>query len=217
LKNSKNQNFFKFGKSIYKKDLVKKTTKRLKIIDDSLYKRHYRKINSLIKLKETNQEIIFGNLFHKIMSEIEHSFQVDITINSFYSRGLISVYDKKYFLNTINLIVKHPQLKPFFKRENIIYNEREIFIPPNTTIIPDKTVVLDDGSIQILDYKTGKKNDKHLSQLKKYIKTLRIAKYIVRNAFLVYVNKKIEVVELVDWHKELSFTVPYFEYIFQII
>ena len=198
LKKSKDQNFFKFGKSIYKKDLVKKTTKRLKIIDDSLYRRNYNKINSFIKLKETNQEIIFGNLFHKIMSEIEHSFQVDITINSFYNRGLISVDDKKYFLNTINSIVKHPQLKPFFERENIIYNEREIFIPPNSTVIPDKTVILDDGSIQILDYKTGKKNDKYLSQLKKYTKTLRAAKYDVRNAFLVYVNKKIEVVEVVD-------------------
>ena len=157
MKNTKDQNFFKFGKSIHKKDLVKKTTKRLKIIDDSLYKRNYNKINSFIKLKETNQEIIFGNLFHKIMSEIEHSFQVDITINSFYSRGLINVDDKKYFLNKINSLVKHPMLKSFFDRENIIYNEREIFIPPNSTIIPDKTVVLDDGSIQILDYKTGKK------------------------------------------------------------
>jgi len=88
-------------------------------------------------------------------------------------------------------------LKCFFDKKNIVYNEREIFIPPDKVIIPDKTVFLDNNSISILDYKTGKKNKEHLGQMKKYIFHLKKANYRVKNAFLVYVLDKIKIIEII--------------------
>ena len=48
----------------------------------------------------------------------------------------------------------------------------------------------------ILDYKTGKKNDIHQNQIKKYAEALKKANYRVKGAFIVYLSSKIDVLEI---------------------
>ena len=40
----------------------------------------------------------------------------------------------------------------FFSKENVVYNEREIFIPPDIVIIPDKIVFKNNSSNRFYIY-----------------------------------------------------------------
>ena len=189
------KSFFEFGKTKYIKIIDNGNEKKLKKIKTVLNNQKFNDINYYYS--STNKaNTKFGNLFHKIMSEIEYNFQFEPVINDFFQRGVIDKSDMKRVKELIKLIINNNKLKCFFDKKNIVYNEREIFIPPDKVIIPDKTVFLDNNSISILDYKTGKKNKEHLDQMKKYIFHLKKANYRVKNAFLVYVLDEIKLVEI---------------------
>ena len=193
--NENSDAFYEIGKSIFKQNLVKKQEKKIKILESKI---HNQKFNDLSSFLSTNRKLSsrFGNLFHQIMSQIEYDFQKDYVINDFYNRGLINESQKTIISAYILKILRHDQLKHFFSKKNIVYNEREILVPPNDTIIPDKAVFFEKNTISILDYKTGQKNLKHIEQMKKYVNYLKQANYRVDKAFLVYVFDEVEVVEI---------------------
>ena len=193
--NENSDAFYEIGKSIFKQNLVKKQEKKIKILESKI---HNQKFNDLSSFLSTNRKLSsrFGNLFHQIMSQIEYDSQKDYVINDFYNRGLINESQKTIISEYVLKILEHDQLKRFFSKKNIVYNEREILVPPNDTIIPDKAVFFEKNTISILDYKTGQKNLKHIDQMKKYVNYLKQANYRVDKAFLVYVFDEVEVVEI---------------------
>ena len=193
--NENSDAFYEIGKSIFKQNLVKKQEKKIKILESKI---HNQKFNDLSSFLSTNRKLSsrFGNLFHQIMSQIEYDSQKDYVINDFYNRGLINESQKTIISEYVLKILEHDQLKRFFSKKNIVYNEREILVPPNDTIIPDKAVFFEKNTISILDYKTGQKNLKHIEQMKKYVNYLKQANYRVDKAFLVYVFDEVEVVEI---------------------
>ena len=130
------------------------------------------------------------------MSEIEYKHQSDYVINDYFNRGIINKKEKKQIKSNVDLIINHNCLKKFFLKKNVVYNEREVFIPPDKVIIPDKTVFTSRKDVYILDYKTGKRNEVHQNQIKGYIDALSNANYRVKGAFLVYVSSKIDVLEI---------------------
>ena len=130
------------------------------------------------------------------MSEIEYEHQSDYVINDYFNRGIISKKEKNQIKNSVDLIIKHSCLKRFFSKKNTVYNEREVFIPPDKVIVPDKTVFTSKKDVFILDYKTGKRSKAHQNQIESYINALNNANYRVKGAFLVYVSSKIDVLEI---------------------
>ena len=193
--NLKEKTFFEIGKKCPKGNLFNNPEKKLKQIKNSRTNKKFNKINYYFSSNNKSSSK-FGNLFHKIMSEIEYDFQIEPVINDFYERGIINNMQSESIKSYSKLITTHKQLRSFFNKNNVVYNEREILIPPNEVIIPDKTVFLGGNSISILDYKTGTKKNAHEDQMKKYILNLEKAKYRVKNAFLVYVVDKINIVEV---------------------
>ena len=187
--------FYEIGQSIFKQNLVKKQQKKTKILDSKI---HNQKFNDLSSFLSTNRKLSsrFGNIFHNIMSEIEYEHQSDYVINEYFHRGIINTEEKKQIKSSVDLIIKHSCLKRFFSKKNTIYNEREVFIPPDKVIVPDKTVFTSKKDVFILDYKTGKRSKAHQNQIESYINALNNANYRVKGAFLVYVSSKIDVLEI---------------------
>ena len=130
------------------------------------------------------------------MSEIEYEHQSDYIINDYYNRGIITKNDKKIIKKNVDSIINHSSLKKFFSKKNVVYNEKEVLIPPDKVIIPDKIVFTSSKQVFILDYKTGKRDKAHQKQIKSYINALNNANYRVKGAFLVYVANDIEVLEI---------------------
>tara|TARA_B100000945_G_scaffold321297_1_gene335082 strand:+ start:1020 stop:4067 length:3048 start_codon:yes stop_codon:yes gene_type:complete len=191
---SQEKTFYKIGKSVYKPELSSKKLKKLKLIDPKSGKNH----NSLNKYYNSDKRLSsnFGNIFHNIMSEIEYKHQSDYVINDYFNRGIINKKEKNQIKKSADLIMNNSCLQRFFSKKNIVYNEREVFIPPDKVIIPDKTVFTSKKDVFILDYKTGKRSKAHQNQIKTYIDALNSASYRVKGAFLVYVSSKIDVLEI---------------------
>ena len=181
-------------RSVYKPELSSKKLKKLRLIDLKSGKNH----NSLNKYYNSDKRLSsnFGNIFHNIMSEIEYKHQSDYVINDYFNRGFINKKEKNQIKNSADLIMNHSCLQRFFSKKNIVYNEREVFIPPDKVIIPDKTVFTSKKDVFILDYKTGKRIKAHQNQIKSYADALKNANYRVKGAFLVYVSAKIDVLEI---------------------
>tara|TARA_X000000368_G_scaffold4233_1_gene3212 strand:+ start:33 stop:3080 length:3048 start_codon:yes stop_codon:yes gene_type:complete len=191
---SQEKTLYTIGKSVYKPELSSKKLKKLKLIDSKTSKSP----NTLNKYYISDKRLSskFGNIFHNIMSEIEYNHQSDYVINDYFNRGIINKTEKKQIKSNVDLIINHNCLKQFFLKKNVVYNEREVFIPPDKVIVPDKTVFTSRKDVFILDYKTGKRNKAHQNQIKGYIKVLSNANYRVKGAFLVYVSSKIDVLEI---------------------
>ena len=188
---SQQKTFYKIGKSLFRPELSSNKIKKLKLIETKTIKTP----NTLSKYYNSDKRISsnFGNIFHNIMSEIEYEHQSGYVINDYFNRGIINKKEKIKIKTYVDLIINHSSLKMFFSKKNVVYNEREVFIPPDKVIIPDKIVFTSIKDVFILDYKTGKRNKSHQKQIKSYVEALNDANYRVKGAFLVYVSTKIDV------------------------
>ena len=192
---SSEKNFYQIGFSEYKSEFSASGFKKLRSIKPKNNKGQYNSINNYYK-SDKRLSSNFGNIFHNIMSEIEYEHQSDYAINDYYNRGIITDDNKKAIKKNIDQIINHKSLKPLFSKKNTVHNEREIFIPPDKVIKPDKAVFTDQNDVFILDYKTGKKKKTHQNQIRTYASVLKKANYRVKGVYLVYISKRIEVLEI---------------------
>jgi ATP-dependent exoDNAse (exonuclease V) beta subunit len=153
---------------------------------------------SASKLWDTNQgeAINFGNLFHEILAKIFTKKDVNKIIAQYHQKGFIDENQLLVINNTIISVVNHPKLENYFSEEVIIYNEREIVDVDNQVIIPDRLVFTDKNEVVIIDYKTGNPSAEHHQQLLKYEIVLKSMNFKVDKKLLIYINDKIDVVEV---------------------
>jgi ATP-dependent exoDNAse (exonuclease V) beta subunit len=153
---------------------------------------------SASKLWDTNQgeAISFGNLFHEILAKIFTKKDVKKIITKYHQKGFIDENQLLVINNTIISVVNHPKLENYFSEEVIIYNEREIVDVDNQVIIPDRLVFTDKNEVVIIDYKTGNPSVEHHQQLLKYEIVLKSMNFNVDKKILIYINDKIDVVEV---------------------
>ena len=131
------------------------------------------------------------------MEEIVYDYQFEKVFDDFSSTGLIT---EKEFLPTKKLVEKilnKSEIKDFFDRKNTVFNEREIYLSDNEVIRPDKIIFHDKRSVSILDYKTGLKKGEDVSQIKKYISSLKKGGFNIVKAILIYTKEKLEITQIV--------------------
>ncbi len=134
-----------------------------------------------------------GNLIHLLMSKIYTKQDIEITLNNFFNAGVISSTQSDELLSTLEAIVSHPLLAPYYSPNIEVYNEREIMTSSGKIIIPDRLVVFKDSTAVVIDYKTGDSYDKHEAQLAKYSEIIEEMGYKVIKKILVYINASLQV------------------------
>lgn len=144
---------------------------------------------------QQQEAIAFGNVMHEILSFITVKEDVNLSVLKALENGLISEQQKVTIEKTLNEIVAHPELTDFFAKENKVFNERSILKPNAKTMVPDR-VVIQGKNACLLDYKTGKHQDKYAKQLEQYEKVLEEMGYNVQKKTLLYIGKNLEVVHL---------------------
>lgn len=142
------------------------------------------------------EAISYGNLIHKMMSEIYTVSEVKDVVASYVTYGII---DDKTAINIQRLmyeLVHHESLSYYFESDLEIYNEREIIGKNDQIIIPDRLVVYPNGEVVIIDYKTGKPSESYREQLLKYASVLESLQYKVEKKILIYINEEISLEEI---------------------
>lgn len=138
----------------------------------------------------------YGNKIHQLLAQIETINDIEDTINTARQNGLIAQSEAEMLVKIIEDIVYHPKLKSYYQPNLLIYNEREILTNTSEIIVPDRLVINKNEAV-IIDYKTGKPMQEHEKQVNKYGLYVRELGYEVKFKFLVYINEKIEVKEVV--------------------
>ncbi|MHA8098633.1 UvrD-helicase domain-containing protein [Aquirufa aurantiipilula] len=83
------------------------------------------------------------------------------------------------------------EIKQFFIPGELFISEEDILLPDGNVIRPDR-VIKKKESLIVVDYKTGKKEEKHLTQVNSYCEALRKMGYVdVQGAIIYTVNKEV--------------------------
>lgn len=141
------------------------------------------------------QAIEYGNLVHKLMSFVSSYKDVDKVVQQGLENGLIQETQKEGFYKIITSIVSHPALTDFFLEDNIVYNERVIIEQSKRNTIPDRVVVRGKEAM-VLDYKTGKEEEKYKQQVNAYAKSLEEMGYNVVKKVLLYTGEDLKIIHL---------------------
>jgi hypothetical protein len=134
-----------------------------------------------------------GNLIHLLMSKIYTQADIEGTLQAFVNAGVISSIQSDELLSTLEAIVSHPLLTPYYCSDVEVYNEREIMTASGTIIIPDRLVLFKDLTAVIIDYKTGDHYDKYEAQLATYSEIVQEMGYKVSKKILVYINSSLRI------------------------
>ena len=82
-------------------------------------------------------------------------------------------------------ILFNPSLAEYFSQDWVTMNELEIILPEGKVLRPDRVLLQDNRAI-VIDFKTGLRSPKHLSQIAAYSQTLKLMGYEVEKAVIYY-------------------------------
>lgn len=141
--------------------------------------------------------LALGKLVHKALSYIETEDQTEEALTRLLQEGSLSIEKASELKVLVESVTQHPQLNQLFKKGNRVFSERELLLPDGNIVIPDR-VTERDGEITLIDYKTGLKRNEHQKQVSNYLKNLKELNYSSYKAYLVYLGKEIEIVEVLQ-------------------
>jgi ATP-dependent exoDNAse (exonuclease V) beta subunit len=138
----------------------------------------------------------WGNLVHLAMSKINRADQVGKVLQELLLGGLINNEQLDELDALMAGILKNPEISRFFDPAFEVRNEPEILTAEGYLYRPDR-VLVQNGHVTLIDYKTGKQRTEHSEQVIKYAGLLREMTYKVDGAYLLYLNLEPDVVKVI--------------------
>jgi ATP-dependent exoDNAse (exonuclease V) beta subunit len=132
--------------------------------------------------------IRYGNILHYALSQIHCQADIGPAMGRLQSEGLLPHEDREAFGELLLQVVGHPRLQPYFAPGSKGLNEWELLTKNGLILRPDRLVLLE-GGVAILDYKTGAPRPEYHRQVGQYADTLREMGHAVEAAILVYIDK----------------------------
>jgi len=194
------EGFYRFGENIRLPDL--------KPIEDSYFYylkkfngaswRDYLSLsNSALfnPLEEEHSQQRWGIYVHEILANIQNAEDVPKALDRALYAGFLNQEDQVKIGQYIHQIVHHPLLGEFYAKGLKVANEADLIDSFGLFHRPDRLVFLKDKTL-VIDYKTGKPNDKHKKQIREYAELLAQMDYPKPESYLVYLKDELEVVQV---------------------
>lgn len=137
-----------------------------------------------------------GQLIHLILSKIHYASEINEILNGFLSDGIIGEDEKTRINAEITKMLTDPAVSQFFREGLDVKTEAEILLPNGDIFRPDR-LIFEGKAVTVIDFKTGKKSEKHKEQVRNYVKLINEMGYEVVKGILLYVNEPEPVVEVV--------------------
>ncbi len=149
----------------------------------------------LINSTDTEDAKEMGIVIHWILSKIKTENQLDEATNAALLEGLINSSQINSIKEKLKKLVTHPELKNYYSENKSYKIETEIATFTGEILRPDR-IILEENAATIIDYKTGKENNKkYFKQLTKYEEALTNMGYSSIKSLLVYIDD-LTIVEL---------------------
>lgn len=134
------------------------------------------------------EHVRIGIFTHEILAQINTENDVEKTLENYLLEGIITEKEKSEISERIFSIIRNEEYAQYFSENQTIINERDIMISENSEskiFRPDRLIETENGYI-ILDFKTGKPEEKHQLQLEKYQSALEKLGKKVLETVVVY-------------------------------
>ncbi|HPF09898.1 MAG TPA: UvrD-helicase domain-containing protein [Flavobacteriaceae bacterium] len=129
----------------------------------------------------------FGSLFHEIMAQLKTKKDVASVLELFQEQPSVDKAQFKAISKRIHLLVSHPKLAHLFDDTATVFNEREI-LTPSGILRPDRINIEAGKKITLIDYKTGRQEPSHITQINSYAKALGEMGFSIKEKLLVYLE-----------------------------
>jgi len=139
----------------------------------------------------------WGKLVHYVLSRINTIDDLTMAVEKLQSEGLIDDQEINKLTELLNELFSDTAVRRFFEPGLTIKNEAEILMPDGSGYRPDRLIIEGTDAI-VLDYKTGKKEEKHKAQINKYAKILNEMGFEKVKRYLLYIDLEDKVLEVMD-------------------
>jgi len=138
----------------------------------------------------------WGSLVHEIFSRIKTVDDAERAVRPYINDGTLDDEQASKLVSIFKKVTEIECLKPAYSSDALILNEMDIHTSLGHVMRPDRYAVTKNGII-LIDYKTGKHNEKYHQQLQNYMIALReMNGYQDIKAYLVYLGEDVEVEEV---------------------
>ncbi|MBK7213635.1 MAG: UvrD-helicase domain-containing protein [Bacteroidales bacterium] len=137
----------------------------------------------------------WGSLVHDTLALVRDSSDLEPALEKIAQSYDLDGKHASDLRAQLSAMVDHPFLRPYFTVGIKCRNEAEILTPEAKIFRPDRVVWLD-SEVAIIEYKTGQPKEAHARQLNGYGEELGRMGYEKIRKFLVYLDNKIEVLEI---------------------
>ena len=131
-----------------------------------------------------SRKVQWGNLLHKILAEIAITDDVNPVLEKFVNSGEISRSDYPRVQDELKQMFAKDDVKKWFSPQNNAFSEFTILTKEGEKR-PDRIIVVD-GGIWVVDFKTGEEQDKHYQQVMEYMQLIEGMGYDKVKGFLFY-------------------------------
>jgi ATP-dependent helicase/nuclease subunit A len=149
---------------------------------------HAQDLADLIEHKKISK-INYGILVHSILAAVKELDEIDPVIEKIVYDGLISEEEKKNLADEIKAVLEVDEIRELFDKSYTALAERELILPTGEILRPDRVVIRDNKAI-VVDFKTGKREKKHETQVKQYADVLRQMNYAQVNSKVIYLSER---------------------------
>ncbi|MFS4415570.1 UvrD-helicase domain-containing protein [Maribacter sp. 2307ULW6-5] len=136
-----------------------------------------------------------GNLLHALFGRVKTAKDLAKVVADAVTQGSLAEEEARDVGQLMAQVMDHPDLAHLYQEGNTVWNERELFIPNGQNLRPDR-VVLVQGAVTIVDYKTGKPQEIYAQQLKRYANAYKEMGFVVAQKIIVYLSDKITVEQI---------------------
>jgi ATP-dependent exoDNAse (exonuclease V) beta subunit len=129
----------------------------------------------------------WGEKVHEILSRIRYREDLDTVLNPNVADGTLDQASADWIRDRFDQLASHPLIAPAFSSEAKVKTECEVLYQGAIRRF-DRYAELD-NAIYLIDYKTGKPNEKYNEQVQLYSKALKEMTDKEIRTFLVYLSE----------------------------
>ncbi len=141
------------------------------------------------------QKIKRGIEIHKILSRLINPEDIENIIEDELIRDNLEEQEAELIKRKIKRLFLTKEFSLLFDKDWEVRIEAEIITQEGEILRPDR-VLLKDKEVKIIDFKIGKENKEHITQINKYAKVLSEAGYKISGKYLIYLTDEIKIIEV---------------------
>lgn len=139
--------------------------------------------------KPESASIERGNIIHRIFEQVETIEDISLAVHSLVDDGLLDDSDVSSYVKKVKDFIQKDELQEFYSGKGKVLREKSLLVPGKGELRPDRVVLFGKHAV-VLDYKTGKAESHHKSQVRQYMNALRNMGYLPVEGYLLYFDEE---------------------------